>query len=180
MLRLNREQAISGAVLVLLLLACALTAGLSLQTRSEAVGELAEHRELLSRLETRLRANAGRSKLSAPPAAFVDAPTQAMASAKLQAYVAQLADLQHAGLMSSGEEATKRDELPDVIKLRATLNMDIKALRAMLFQLEIGTPYVFVDALTVEPASATTSRVIEDPLLQATVSLRALWRRETP
>jgi general secretion pathway protein M len=177
---LDREHAISGALLVLLLLACLFTAGLALQMRSEAVGELAQRRELLSRLETRLRAGAGRSNLAAPPAAFLDAPTQGMASAKLQAYVAQVADLQHAGLISSGEEATKREEGPDAIRLQATLDMNMKALRAMLFQLESGTPYVFVDALAVQAASATANRASEEPLLQATMSLRAFWRRGSP
>src|SRR5260370_42519758 len=32
--------------------------------------------------------------------------------------------------------------------------MDLKALRAVLYQLESGTRYVFVDALTIQPAGA--------------------------
>ncbi len=58
--------------------------------------------------------------------------------------------------------------------------MNLKALRALLYQLESGTPYVFVDALTVQPASAAAGRAAEDPLLRATLSLRAFWRRGTP
>ena len=180
MLKLDREQTISVAVLAFLLLACVFAAGLSVQMRSDASSELAERRELLAHLETRLRVDAGRSNVTAPAAAFVDAPTQGIASAKLQAYLAQLADLQHAGLMSSGGEAAKRDESPDTIRLQAALDMNLKALQAMLYQLESGTPYVFVDALTVQPAGATAGRVIEDPLLRATLSLRAFWRRATP
>jgi hypothetical protein len=168
------------AVLTLLLLACLFAAGLSVQMRSDAGRELAERRELLSRLQTKMRADADRSNVAAPPAAFLDAPTQGIASAKLQAYLAQLSELQHAGLMSSGGEAAKRDEAPDTIRLQATLEMNLKALQAMLYQLESGTPYVFVDALTVQPASATAGHVIEDPLLRATLSLRAFWRRGTP
>jgi len=179
-LRLDREQAISVAVLALLLLACVFTAGLSVQMRSDAGWELAERRELLSRLETRMRADAGRSNIAAPPTAFLDAPTPGIASAKLQAYLAQLADREHAGLVSSGGEAAKRDETPDTIRLQATLDMNTKALRAMLYQLESGTPYVFVDALTLQPASTTAGRVIEDPLLRATMSLRAFWRQGSP
>jgi len=175
-LRLDREQAVSGAVLAVLLLACLFAAGLSVQMRSDAGRELAERRELLSRLQTKMRADAGRSNVAAPPAAFLDAPTQGIASAKLQAYLAQLAELQHAGLMSSGGEAAKRDEAPDTIRLQATLDMNLMGLRGMLYQLESGTPYVFVDALTVQPASATVGRVIEDPQLRATLSLRAFWR----
>jgi general secretion pathway protein M len=178
--RLDREQAVSVAVLAALLLACVFAAGLSVQMRSDAGRELAERRELLSRLQTKIRADAGRSNVAAPPAAFLDAPTQGIASAKLQAYLAQLAELQQAGLVSSGGEAAKRDEAPDTIRLQATLDMDLKALRGMLYQLESGTPYVFVDALTVQPASATAGRAIEDPQLRATLSLRAFWRRGTP
>jgi hypothetical protein len=81
------------------------------------------------------------------------------------------------GLMSSGGEAAKRDEGPDRIRPQAGLDMNLKALRAML---ESGTPYVFVDALTVQSASATAGRAVEDPLLRATLSLRAFWRRGTP
>jgi general secretion pathway protein M len=178
-LRLDREQAIAIAVLAVLLLACIFTTGLSVQMRSNASGELAEHRELLSRLETRMRADAGRSNVAAPPMAFLDAPTPGIASAKLQTYLAQLTDLQHAGLVSSGGEAAKRDEAPDTIRLQATLDMNTKALRAILYQLESGTPYVFVDALTLQPTSTTAGRV-EDPLLRATMSLRAFWRRGSP
>jgi len=178
--RLDREQAVSVAVLAVLLLACLFAAGLSVQMRSDAGRELAERRELLSRLQTKMRADAGRSNVAAPPAAFLDAPTQGIASAKLQAYLAQLAELQHAGLVSSGGEAAKRDEAPDTIRLQATLDMNLMGLRGMLYQLESGTPYVFVDALTVQPASATAGRVIEDPQLRATLSLRAFWRRGTP
>jgi general secretion pathway protein M len=179
-LRLDREQAISVAVLALLILTCVCATGLSFQMRSDAGQELAERRELLLALESRMQAAKGRSVAAAPPEAFLDAPTQGIASAQLQAYLAQLADLQHAGLMSSGAEAAKRDEAPDTIRLQATLDMNLKALRAMLHQLECGTPYVFVDALTVQPSSATAGRMIEDPLLRTTFSLRAIWRRGTP
>jgi general secretion pathway protein M len=148
--------------------------------RSDAGQELAERRELLSGLESRLRTGKGRSIVAAPPTAFLDAPTQGIASAQLQAYLARLADLQHAGLMSSGAEAAKRDEAPDTIRLQATLDMNLKALRAVLYQLESGTPYVFVDALTVQPSGATAGRAVEDPLLRTTMSLHAFWRRETP
>ena len=180
MLRLDREQAISVAVLALLILTCVCATAISFQMRSNAGQELAERQELLSALERRMRAAKDRPIGTAPPTAFLDAPTQGIASAQLQAYLAQLADLQHAGLMSSGAEAAKRDESPDTIRLQATLDMNLKALRAILYQLESGTPYVFVDALTVQPTGATAGRIIEDPLLRATVSLRAFWRRETP
>src|SRR5882724_4039850 len=125
--KLDREQAISVAALALLLLA-----------RADAVREASERREILSRLEAKLRTVSNRPAAVAPPAAFLDASTQGLASAQLQSYLAQLAGDQRASLVSSGGEAAKRDDPPDTIRLQATLDMNLKALRALLYQLESG------------------------------------------
>jgi len=174
--KLDREQAISVAALALLLLLCVSVLGLLFQVRSDAAREASERREILSRLEAKLRTVSNRPTAVAPPAAFLDAST----SAQLQSYLAQLADDQRASLVSSGGEPAKRDDAPDTIRLQATLDMNLKALRAFLYQLESGTPYVFVDALTVQPAGAVAGRAVEDPLLRTTLSLRAFWRRGAP
>jgi hypothetical protein len=176
----DREQAISVAALVLLLLLCMGVLGLLLQARADAAWEVFEGRETLSRLEGSLRKISNRPTAVAPPVAFLDASTQGLASAQLQSYLAQLANDHRASLVSSGSEAAKRDDAPDTIRLQATLDMNLKALRALLYQLESGTPYVFVDALTVQPAGAVAGRAVEDPLLRTTLSLRAFWRRGAP
>ena len=75
--RLDREQAISVAVLVLLLLVSASVVGMSFQTRADAVQESSERREMLSRLEAKLRANASR------PAAAMNARCCGRSSAPL-------------------------------------------------------------------------------------------------
>jgi general secretion pathway protein M len=178
--RLDLERAISVAALALLLLVCVSVVGLSFQARSDAVREASERREILSRLESKLQKMSNRPTAVAPPAAFLDASTQGLASAQLQSYLAQLAGDQRASLVSSGGEAAKRDDPPDTIRLQATLEMNLKAMRAVLYQLESGTPYVFVDALMVQPVGATAGRSVEDPLLRTTLSLRAFWRRGTP
>ena len=179
-LSLNRQQIISVAAFATLVLICITTIGVLFETRAVALRELTERRDGLERLEARVRQNAGRPIAAAPPAAFIEAPTQGLASAALQAYLAQLAETQHAGLVLSGEEAAKREDAPDTIRLQATLDMNMKALRALLYQLESGTPYVFVDALTVLPASVAAGRAAEDPLLRVALSYRALWRKGTP
>ena len=179
MLRLDREQAISVAAVVLLLLVSVTVMGMSLQARADAARESSERREMLSRLEARLRVNAGRPT-AAPPAAFLDASTPGLASAQLQSYLGQLAGDKNASLVSSGGEAAKRDDAPDTVRIQATLDMNLQSLRAVLYQLESGTPYVFVDALAVQPINATAGRSVEDPLLRTTLSLRALWRRGAP
>jgi general secretion pathway protein M len=176
MLKIDREQAISIVAFVLLLVALVSVTGISLQSRADAGRESSERREMLSRLEARLRASAGRPT-AAPPAAFLDASTPGLASAQLQSYLGQLAGDKNASLVSSGGEAAKRDDAPDTVRIQATLDLNMRSLRAVLYQLESGTPYVFVDALSVQPVNATAGGSIEDPLLRTTLSLRALWRR---
>lgn len=176
--KLEREQAISVAVLALLFLVSVSLIGISLQARADAVRESAERREMVSRLEARLRAKASRPT-AAPPAAFLDATTPSLASAQLQSYLGQLAGDQNASLVSSGGEAAKRDDAPDTIRVQATIDLSLQSLRAVLYQLESGTPYVFVDAMTVQPINATAGGAIEDPMLRTTLNLRALWRRGT-
>jgi general secretion pathway protein M len=175
--KLDREQVMAVGALALLLLFCACMVGLPLQARSDAVKEAYQRREMLSRLEARLKAISDRPTATAPASAFLDASTQALANAQLQSYLAQLARDQNAALASAGPETVKHEDMPDTIRLQATIEMNSKVLRAMLYQLESGTPYVFVDAIAIQPVGGVSGRAAEDPLLRTTLSLRAYWRR---
>lgn len=180
MIRLDREQAISVGVLAVLLLVCTAAVGLSLQARSNAAQELDERQDQLTRLEARAKARRdarARSGAAAPVTAFLDAPTQGLAVAQLQAHIQQLADVHRCVLVSSGLEPTKREDGADQIRLLATLEASSQSLQAFLYQLESGTPYVFVDALTVQLTGAASQRTAEDPLLRVTFGLHAVWRR---
>jgi general secretion pathway protein M len=175
--RLDREQSMSVGALAVLLLLCVYAVGLLLQARSDAASEAFERREMLSRLEAKLKTISSQPVPAAPPSAFLDASTRGLAGAQLQSYLAAVAADQNASLVSSGADAAKRDDAPETIRLQVTLDMNLKALRAVLYRLESGTPYVFVDALTIQPAGGIAGRAVEDPLLRTTMSLRAVWRR---
>ena len=114
----------------------------------------------------------------APAEAFLTASTQGLAGAQLQAYLQQMADTQHATVVSSGIEPTRHEDRRDSIRLQATLVMNLAALQAMLYQLESGTPYVFVDSLNVQLPGDGPQRAVEDPLLRVTFGLRAVWRHD--
>jgi general secretion pathway protein M len=176
----NREQIISIGALCILLLACIFAVGWSLQARSEANDELTERREALSHLEARARSGAqthAQMKSEAPAAAFLDGPTAGLAAAQLQAYLSQVAASQQAILISYGVEPTRREDSPDSVRVQATLDVGQMALQSLLYQLESRTPYVFVDALALQPPSTAEQRAAQAPILRLTMSLRALWRR---
>jgi hypothetical protein len=177
----NREVLLSVGALAALLVVCVSVVGLSLQARLAAARELSLRSDLLSRLEARVAVrNKARLKSGAvaPTAAFLAAATPGLAGAQLQAYLQHVADTHHAVLISSAMEATKREDPPDSIRLQAQLDTDLTSLQALLYQLESGTPYVYVESLNIQIPGVSSPRASEDPLLRVTLGLRAVWRRD--
>jgi hypothetical protein len=181
MIKPDREVLLSLGALGALLFVCLSVLAFSLQARVEAAQELDARSGVLTQLEARLKArNDARPKSGAiaPAAAFLSAPTQGIAGAQLEAYLQQTAAAQHATVISSGIDPTRHDDRPDSIRLQATLDMNLEALQRMLYQLESGTPYVFVDSLNVQIPGTGAQRAVEDPLLRVTLGLRAIWQRD--
>lgn len=180
MLKLNREQALAVGGLCALLLVCTIAIVSTLQMRAEALASLAERRDQLASLQARTRSVSDprrQTRASAAPAvAFVDAPTSGLATAQFQAYLSQLVTDQHAVLVSSGVPPADRDDKTDAIRLQIALNATLPALQTLLYRLEAGTPYVFVDALSMQPGGSG-ERAVADPVLRVNLTLHAFWHR---
>ena len=182
MAKLDREQAIALAALFLVLLCCTIAPILSLKSRSDASQALADERVMLQRLQRAHRhagakARAHEQARAAPAAAFLNAQTSGLATAQLEAYLSQLALAQQASLVSSGVQQANRSDTLDMVRIRATLNITYAALQGLVFKLETGTPYVFVESMTLQTAGTTTQYVAHTPRMRVTLSLRAIWRR---
>jgi general secretion pathway protein M len=180
MIKLDREQTISVGAAAVLLVVLILLAAACLQMRSEAAQELGEREEMLTHLEDRAKSVSdarARKGAVAPVSAYIDAPTQGLAGSALQAYLLQRADADHALLISAGIQPAKREDPPDSIRLQANLDMNLQSLQTLLYQLESGTPYVFVESLVVQLVGAKSEHA-EDPQLHISLGLRALWRQK--
>ena len=177
---LEREQTMAVAALCVLLAACVSSVVLTLALRADAVQELSDRQEMLTRLEARAGARSqtpGETGVAAAPArAFLDASTPGLAGAELQAYIARLAD-RHAALVSFGTQASAGEDTADAVRIEASLDISLSALQVLLYQLESGTPYVFVESMTVRPAVSAGAGGLENAPLRVTLGLRALWRR---
>ena len=90
--------------------------------------------------------------------------------------MARLAD-RHAVLVSFGTQAQAGEDAADAVRIEASLDIGLSALQVLLYQLETGTPYVFVESLTVRPVTAAATGGAENGPLRVTLGLRALWRR---
>ena len=177
MIKLDREQLMSVGALAALLLVSVVATAVCLQVRSDAAQEFGERAENLSRIEARAKSTGdARTRNTAPQAAFLEAPTQGLAGSQLQAHILQMAGADHAVLISAGIQPTKREDPPDSIRLQATLDANLQSLQSLLYQLESGTPYMFVESLAVQLVGAKSEHA-EDPLLRVSLGLRAIWRR---
>jgi hypothetical protein len=143
--------------------------------------ELAEREVIFSRLQRSSGSTAASNQQSqaqeAPASAFLDAPTIGLAGSQFQTYVTGIVREQSAVLVSVGIVPPVRDEPPDTIRIEASLDLTLKALQNVLYQLESGTPYVFVESMAVRLTSL--QREAEDPLLRVTLNLRAVLRRRS-
>jgi general secretion pathway protein M len=182
MAQLSREQMLAVGGLGALLLVATLAVAATLQMRADALENLTERHERLEQLEARVRSAVDPRRqnraVAAPAPAWLDAPTSGLATAVFQAYLAQRVTDQHAVLVSSAVAAADRDDKGEAIRLQITLNARLSALQALLYQLESGVPYVFVDALSIQPGSSG-ERAVADPLLKVNLTVHALWHRGT-
>jgi general secretion pathway protein M len=176
---LKRDQIIALGVLLAVLLLCLGGLGVNLATRYSAQAESAEKQELLANLETRARRDSrmhGRRTMGeAPAGAFLNAPTQGAAGAQLEAYLTRVTD-QRAVLISSAVHPADKDDAPDMIRVEATLDVSAATLQDMLYRLEMGEPYVFIDSFQVRVSGRVAGRDAADPLLRVTLNLHAIWR----
>ena len=181
-MKLDREQVMSIAALSLLVLGCAVAPALSLKARSDASQALLDESDMLRRLQLAHR-HSGRERgareqaQAAPATAFLNAQTPGLASAQLEAYLSRLALAQPANLISSSVQQGQRSDTPDMVRVQATLDVTYAALQGLLFKLETGTPYVFVELMSLQPASANAQHVGNTPMMKVTLNLRAIWRR---
>jgi general secretion pathway protein M len=182
MIELDRRQLIALSLAFAVIASCILTAMLAVASRNEASQELEDRQARLSQIEAaharRSTPTLAPSSSSAPETAFVSGATAALAGAQLQTQLTRLVAAQNANLASSGILSSVRSDTADAIRLQVSFDMGLVGLQSVLYALETGTPYVFVEALSIQPRGGTQPTAGE-PLLHVTLSVRALWRRTT-
>ena len=182
MLKLAREQYIALACLGLVLVLAIGVPWYFLSARSDALQDVTDRRDMLDRLEAAHKRTGQKGGVSsdhptpAPTEAFVNAPTVGLATAQLEDYLSKLSAGGQASLVSSGVQQTNHVDAADVLRVQFNLELPYDALQAFLYKLETGTPYVFVDAMTLQP-NATVQNGGRPSQMKLTLTLRALWHR---
>lgn len=180
-IELSREQSVAIGALGVLVIVCVIATVIGLQSWIAAAQTRDDQRDQLASLQARVGgAAAQRHKAQigvAPPPAFLDAATSGLATAQFQAHLTRMIAEHRAVLVSSAIQPAARDDNSDAIRFQLALTTTLPALQALLYRLESGTPYIFVDALLMQ-LGGTTERNAADPMLKVTMTVRALWRRK--
>jgi general secretion pathway protein M len=182
MRKLSQEQGIAVGAFCAFVLLCAGIVAWSLQLRFDATQELSEQQNLLERLQSGARSKVGprgpAKVTTAPAAAFLNESTLGLASATLEAHVTQLTS-QHATLVSFAVQSSAAPDPTDNVRIEASMDITLSALQILLYDLETGTPYVFVDSMTVRPTAGAAQADAANVALRVTLGLHALWRRSS-
>ena len=181
MIRLTRDRYFALAILFVVLVVSAMAPALALRARSDALEALSDENGFLKRLtDAQHRANdkAGDAAqmTKAPAGAFLNAQTPGLATAQLEAYFSDLAETSRASLASVSAQQADPSDAPDIVRIQASIDVEYEALQSLLYKLEAGTPYVFVDLLRLRPANASTGRPAHGSPMKVTLGLRAIWR----
>jgi general secretion pathway protein M len=149
---LRRTLSALGLVgLIVAALAAALSTLADLRDARARVAEIADQSDALRARE--------RSLVAKPPAArgaspFFEARTITQAGAALQQRVEAAVAAAHGRLISSRVDVAQRND-PQGLSLSSELSLADDGLQALLFDLETGRPYLFVDAIEARPEEAT-------------------------
>jgi hypothetical protein len=172
----------AAAFAALLLAVAGLTLALWLGN-IELRGEYEAKAGLLDRLKQN-RAGAGRIAAPGPQSAAILAATETLAASELQKQVVERVTKAGGAVRSARAEVTREAVADGVQRLVARLSFDgsMAALQSLLFDLETGAPFIFVDTLAVQPSSPAMG---VDETLQVTLVLSAYWTphatdRDTP
>lgn len=126
-----------------------------------------------------------RSSVGTPAAATLDTdaatvagPSETVAASALQRYL--LDRLQRAGGFVQSVQAEPRRETitPGLQRLSAQLAFEASTngLQRLLFELETGLPYVFVDSLAAQPAAVMSADARAGDKLRVTLTVTSYWK----
>ena len=146
------------AVVLYLAVACGLlvSAGVSIASILDHQRALAQTADLLDQLQGR-KARGGASSVSAehPGTPFLEGPTVTVAGAALLQRVATAVGNVGGTIQSSQVDVTGTQAKDGFVGLVVSCEMEQPALQKLLYDLEVGMPYLFIDQLDVQVPQTT-------------------------
>lgn len=171
---LARYPSLSGLIYVALVVILCLTALFSLTDIIELYRARNASLELLARLDGRAHISSNESSMTTdswpPGSPFLEGQTVTVANATLLQGITDI--ITHAGgtVASSGPQAAQSKD--GYVTAIANCEIEQAGLQQVLYQIEAGLPFLFIDQLTVQAPTLPT----ENGRMQVLLGVTGLWR----
>ena len=156
---LTRSPLIAVVLYVAVVGALLTTAGIAVANILDHQRALAQTSDLLDQLQGRRARGAGTSPLAAehPGTPFLEGPTVTVAGATLLQRVAAAVGNVGGTIQSSQVDVTGAQAKDGFVGLLVSCEMEQPALQKLLYDLEVGMPFLFVDQLDVQVPQITAT-----------------------
>jgi general secretion pathway protein M len=178
MARVPHGAAIGYAALVLLFAVMILTSVTDLLDRRAAVAETAD---TLAQLEGRIPKRGGGDASGVTGSPVLEGPTVTVAGATLLQRVADAVTKAGGNILSSQVDLQGPQIKDGFISVTANCDVEQPALQQLLYNLESGMPFLFVDQLVVQaptaaPGAPGGARAAESAKMHVLISVSGQWQ----
>jgi general secretion pathway protein M len=137
---------------------------------------LAQTSDLLDQLQGRRARGAGTSPLAPPGTPFLEGPTVTVAGATLLQRVAAAVGNVGGTIQSSQVDVLGTQAKDGFVGLLVSCEMEQPALQKLLYDLEVGMPFLFVDQLDVQVPQNTAANEGEVGKIRVVLGVSGQWQ----
>jgi general secretion pathway protein M len=173
----KRGRGLALLVYAIAIMTCAAIAWLGLASLEAGYVQLSAARHLLARMElaghpVSPSGSEGASSIQGSP--FLEGETVSIAEAALQQRVGSAVAAAGGNVLSSQIEPIGNDGKKEYLTLIASCEIDQQSLQSLLYDLEAGMPFLFIDQLVLQSPQALGSQ--EAGRLRLLISVSGRWQ----
>jgi general secretion pathway protein M len=173
---LTRSPLIAVVLYVVVIGGLIAMAGLAVANILDHQRALAQTSDLLDQLQGRRARGAGTSPLAPPGTPFLEGPTVTVAGATLLQRVAAAVGNVGGTIQSSQVDLLGTQAKDGFVGLLVSCEMEQPALQKLLYDLEVGMPFLFVDQLDVQVPQTTATNESGVGKIRVVLGVSGQWQ----
>jgi len=178
----GRDRALALLYYVAAIVGLVLATWLALGSLAGRYAAYSESADLLARMESRGTAptQAGEDgSVAITGSPFLEAATLTTAGAELQKHVTALVREGGGNVLSSQVDLQQPEGSTDRVSLTMTAEIDQSAVQKLLYEIEAGMPFLFIDRVLLQPAQHQAG-IAPGSRLRAQLSISGQWKQAKP
>lgn len=177
----GRDRALPVVYYVAAIVGLVVTSWLALADLAGRYAAYSESSDLLARMEIRrdplAAAETGNPEVTGSP--FLEAATLTIAGAELQKHITELVRAGGGHVLSSQVDLQQPEGSTDRVSLTMTAELDQSAVQKLLYEIETGLPFLYIDRLLLQPVQHQSGDT-SGSRLRAQMSISGHWQQAKP